>query len=37
VAVGGAFSVTPDPSAAFPQIMLVDYVRIYARALGGGF
>jgi beta-glucanase (GH16 family) len=31
VAVGGAFSVRPDPSAAFPQAMLVDYVRVYDR------
>jgi beta-glucanase (GH16 family) len=32
VAVGGTFSVRPDPSAAFPQAMLVDYVRFYDRA-----
>ena len=30
VAVGGTFSVTPDPSTAFPQTMLVDWIRIYA-------
>jgi beta-glucanase (GH16 family) len=29
VAVGGSFSVDPDPSAALPQAMLVDYVRVY--------
>jgi beta-glucanase (GH16 family) len=31
VAVGGTFSVTADPSATFPQAMLVDYIRIYAN------
>jgi beta-glucanase (GH16 family) len=31
VAVGGTFSVSPDPSTAFPQAMLVDYVRVYDR------
>ena len=31
VAVGGTFSVRPDPSTAFPQAMLVDYVRVYDR------
>jgi beta-glucanase (GH16 family) len=30
VAVGGTFSVTPDPSTAFPQAMLVDYIRVCA-------
>jgi beta-glucanase (GH16 family) len=35
VAVGGAFSVTPEPSTAFPQAMLVDYIRIYASAPDG--
>jgi beta-glucanase (GH16 family) len=35
VAVGGSFSVTPDPAAAFPQAMVVDYIRIYAGAAGG--
>jgi beta-glucanase (GH16 family) len=29
VAVGGTLSVDPDPSAAFPQAMLVDYVRVH--------
>jgi len=29
VAVGGAFSVTPDGPADFPQAMLVDYIRVY--------
>jgi beta-glucanase (GH16 family) len=33
VAVGGAFSVTPQSSVAFPQMMLNDYIRVYA---GGG-
>ena len=37
VAVGGTFSVTPDPSATFPQTMLVDYIRIYASASGDRF
>ena len=37
VAVRGTFSVTPDPSATFPQAMLVDYIRIYASAPGGRF
>lgn len=32
VAVGGTFSVDPDPSAAFPQAMLIDYIRVYVRA-----
>jgi beta-glucanase (GH16 family) len=32
VAVGGAFSVSPDPSTKFLQAMLVDYIRIYARS-----
>jgi beta-glucanase (GH16 family) len=31
VAVGGTFSVDPDP-AAFPQAMLVDHVRVHAPA-----
>ena len=30
VAVGGNASVTPGPTAAFPQRLLVDYVRVYA-------
>jgi beta-glucanase (GH16 family) len=33
VAVGGTFSVTPDSSVAFPQTMLIDYIRVYARAV----
>ena len=37
VAVGGTFSVSPDPSATFPQIMLVDYVRVFARSPEGRF
>jgi beta-glucanase (GH16 family) len=32
VAVGGTFSVDPDPSAAFPQAMLVDYIRVHKRS-----
>jgi beta-glucanase (GH16 family) len=35
VAVGGTFSVTPDSSVAFPQTMLIDYIRVYARPLPG--
>ncbi len=31
VAVGGTFSVDPDPSVAFPQAMLVDYIRVHER------
>jgi beta-glucanase (GH16 family) len=31
VAVGGAWPGNPDGSSAFPQQMLVDYVRVYAR------
>jgi beta-glucanase (GH16 family) len=29
VAVGGRFSAPPDPSAAFPQAMLIDYIRVH--------
>jgi beta-glucanase (GH16 family) len=29
VAVGGHASVPPDSSTAFPQVMLIDYVRVY--------
>jgi len=32
VAVGGTASQAPDGSVAFPRRMLVDYVRVYARA-----
>jgi beta-glucanase (GH16 family) len=32
VAVGGTFSVDPDPSGAFPQAMLVDYIRVHERS-----
>ncbi len=35
MAVGGTFSVNPDPSTAFPQAMVVDYIRIYASAADG--
>jgi hypothetical protein len=35
VAVGGTFSITPDPSTAFPQAMVVDYIRIYTSAADG--
>jgi beta-glucanase (GH16 family) len=31
VAVGGTFPGPPDDSTPFPQTMLVDYVRVYAR------
>ncbi|MBZ5657281.1 MAG: glycoside hydrolase family 16 protein [Acidobacteriia bacterium] len=31
VAVGGNFPGDPDASSTFPQTMLVDYVRVYAR------
>ncbi len=31
VAVGGYWPGNPDASTAFPQTMLVDYVRVYAR------
>jgi beta-glucanase (GH16 family) len=32
VAVGGNWPGSPDASTVFPQTMLVDYVRVYARA-----
>jgi beta-glucanase (GH16 family) len=32
VAVGGDWPGNPDASSAFPQTMLVDYVRVYERA-----
>jgi beta-glucanase (GH16 family) len=35
VAVGGTFPGPPD-GTVFPQTMLVDYVRVYTRANGGG-
>ena len=31
VAVGGNFPGSPDASSTYPQTMLVDYVRVYAR------
>ena len=31
LAVGGAWPGDPDSSSAFPQQMLVDYVRVYRR------
>jgi beta-glucanase (GH16 family) len=31
VAVGGYWPGTPDATTTFPQKMLVDYVRVYAR------
>jgi beta-glucanase (GH16 family) len=31
VAVGGAWPGNPDDTTAFPQRMLVDYVRVYER------
>ena len=36
LAVGGTFSATPGPSVPFPQVMLVDFVRVYApRTVSG--
>jgi beta-glucanase (GH16 family) len=32
VAVGGNWPGSPDASSVFPQVMLVDYVRVYRRA-----
>ena len=32
LAVGGAWPGDPDPATAFPQTMLVDYVRVYRRS-----
>jgi beta-glucanase (GH16 family) len=32
VAVGGAWPGDPDETTAFPQLMLVDYVRVYRRS-----
>jgi beta-glucanase (GH16 family) len=32
VAVGGGWPGSPDATSAFPQEMLVDYVRVYRRA-----
>jgi beta-glucanase (GH16 family) len=32
VAVGGGWPGNPDATSVFPQTMLVDYVRVYARA-----
>jgi hypothetical protein len=31
VAVGGLPSRPPDQSTPFPQVMLTDYIRVYAR------
>jgi beta-glucanase (GH16 family) len=31
VAVGGKWPGSPDASAIFPQVMLIDYVRVYQR------
>ncbi len=36
VAVGGKWPGSPDATTAFPQIMLVDYVRVYRRASAPG-
>jgi beta-glucanase (GH16 family) len=33
VAVGGDWPGNPDASSTFPQTMLVDYVRVYERAI----
>lgn len=35
LAVGGAWPGYPDETTAFPQRMLVDYVRVYERVKGG--
>jgi beta-glucanase (GH16 family) len=32
VAVGGNWPGSPDATSSFPQVMLVDYVRVYQRA-----
>ena len=32
VAVGGEWPGSPDTTTVFPQIMLVDYVRVYKRS-----
>jgi beta-glucanase (GH16 family) len=32
VAVGGDWPGSPDATTVFPQVMLVDYVRVYQRA-----
>ena len=32
VAVGGSWPGNPDATTVFPQVMLVDYVRVYTRA-----
>jgi beta-glucanase (GH16 family) len=32
VAVGGDWPGSPDGTSAFPQTMLVDYVRVYRRS-----
>jgi beta-glucanase (GH16 family) len=31
VAIGGRWPGNPDATTEFPQTMLVDYVRVYAR------
>jgi hypothetical protein len=36
VAVGGTASRSPDALVAFPQRMLVDYVRVYTRPAVAG-
>jgi beta-glucanase (GH16 family) len=33
VAVGGGFPGNPDATTVFPQLMKVDYVRVYQRAI----
>jgi len=35
VAVGGNFPGSPDATTAFPQLMKVDYVRVYQRSSNG--
>ena len=34
LAVGGSASVRPASTTAFPQVMLVDYIRVYAPGRG---
>jgi beta-glucanase (GH16 family) len=36
VAVGGTWPGNPDSSMAFPQTMLIDYIRLYTTAAPPG-
>jgi len=36
VAVGGRPSISPDDSTAFPQTMLIDYIRVYTPSADNG-